>query len=256
MDSCAVLVLSCDKYADLWKPFFQSFWKFWPSCPYPVYLGSNTIAYEGDRVATLLSGEDTDWSSSYRSILAQIEEEYLYVFLEDIFLIQEPDPERIRFVSEMMIQNKGNHLHFAPIPKPERIENGVGIYERGMPYRATVVGLWNRQYLLQLILDGESAWNFEILGSYRTQYDDGFYCASPALFHWLNVVEKGVWQKRELDYCIKNGYTVDLDRRAVLSGWDHLCSRLKKLWFDCFICIPWRYRVKLMNGLRKLFISY
>jgi len=37
----AVLVVSCDKYADLWPPFFQLFLRFWPECPFSVYLISN-----------------------------------------------------------------------------------------------------------------------------------------------------------------------------------------------------------------------
>ena len=34
----AILILSCDKFSDLWKPFFDLFWKYWPDCPYNVYL--------------------------------------------------------------------------------------------------------------------------------------------------------------------------------------------------------------------------
>ncbi len=39
----AILVCSCDKYADVWEPFFKLFFKFWPDCPYPIYLLSNYL---------------------------------------------------------------------------------------------------------------------------------------------------------------------------------------------------------------------
>ena len=40
--SCAVVVCSCDKYSDLWDPYFELFKKFWADCPYPVFLNTET----------------------------------------------------------------------------------------------------------------------------------------------------------------------------------------------------------------------
>ena len=34
----AILIVSCDKYSDLWDPFFKLFFKFWPDCPFNIYL--------------------------------------------------------------------------------------------------------------------------------------------------------------------------------------------------------------------------
>ena len=38
MQDMCILVVSCDKYADCWTPFSDCMRKFWPYCPYPVYL--------------------------------------------------------------------------------------------------------------------------------------------------------------------------------------------------------------------------
>ena len=80
-----ILFLSCDKYADLWDPLFYCFHKYWPKCPYPYYLGSNTKKARIKNVQTLLSGPDTDWSSSFRAILSQISTPYIFLWLDDIF---------------------------------------------------------------------------------------------------------------------------------------------------------------------------
>jgi hypothetical protein len=40
-DNLAVIVVSCDLYSDVWKPFFTLFFKYWNDCPFPVYLTSN-----------------------------------------------------------------------------------------------------------------------------------------------------------------------------------------------------------------------
>jgi hypothetical protein len=68
----SVLVVSCDAYQDLWKPFFSCFFKFWPDCPFPVYLGANFKKYEDDRVQTILIGQDLDYSTNLLMMLKQI----------------------------------------------------------------------------------------------------------------------------------------------------------------------------------------
>ena len=52
----AVLILSCDKYADIWTTFFAFFFKYWPDCPFTIYLASNEKQFEHDRVVTIRKG--------------------------------------------------------------------------------------------------------------------------------------------------------------------------------------------------------
>ena len=44
---CSILVVSCDRYRDLWTPFFTLFQRYWPDCDMPVYLGTNCAQVEG-----------------------------------------------------------------------------------------------------------------------------------------------------------------------------------------------------------------
>ena len=63
-----ILVVSCDKYKDLWIPFFHCFFKYWSDCPYPVFLASNDLEYSDPRVKTILIGPDKDYSSNLLAI--------------------------------------------------------------------------------------------------------------------------------------------------------------------------------------------
>src|SRR3954467_10514178 len=83
-----LLVISCDRYADLWRPFFEVFWKRWPDCPFPVYLGTNHLEFASQRVTTLAVGPDVDWASNALCMLDRLGAAYVLVFLED-FLLQE-----------------------------------------------------------------------------------------------------------------------------------------------------------------------
>jgi hypothetical protein len=42
----------------------------------------------------------------------------------------------------------------------------------------------------------------------------------------------------------------------MLKGQNQILSRLKMLYFDWMLHVPWRWRVALMNKLRRALISY
>ena len=83
MKNMAILVCSCDKYEDVWNPMFEMFYKFWPDCPYDVYLLSNNKTYNHDRVKTITTGDDVSWSKAFRKAINEINEEYVLIIMED-----------------------------------------------------------------------------------------------------------------------------------------------------------------------------
>ncbi len=255
---CTILILSCDKYADLWKPFFMLFRKHWPDCPYPVVLGSNTVTYKDLKVETLLSGPDKDWSTSFRSILQQIETPYVFLWLDDIFPIGPVDGKRFALALEFMKKHKAKYVHGAPNPAPDLVmENDTyGVYERGAPYRVTTFGFWEVNALKAILLSGEGPWKFEIMGSYRSSYTDGFYCTMQLLFKRLHVVEKGRIFQDAYEYCQRHGIPLSVSHRPLLGSAFHLKSEIQKVYFNTMIRIPWKIRVRLMDILRRMIISY
>ncbi len=87
MHDFAIVVLSCDKYSDLWAPFMSQLRRQFPSAAgYPVYFGSNEVACREEGVIPVLSGKDRDWSSSFRSILQQVPARKVMVLLEDLMM--------------------------------------------------------------------------------------------------------------------------------------------------------------------------
>jgi hypothetical protein len=256
-NNLSILVLSCDKYSDLWSPFFECFFKYWSNCEYQVYLGANERSFDDKKVRTLLTGEDKDWSSSLRKIVKQINSEYVFVILEDLFLIKDVDNIKFKKCFDILIKINFNHCHVDSNLKPESImENGIGVYNRSMPYRVNVLGLWKKDYLLKILIDGESPWNFEIMGSYRSSYYDGFYCLPNEIFKTINTVEKGKWFPDKLKISQEMGLKIDTSNRKVLSGFYLFKSKLQIIFVRLINLIPWGKRVKLMNLLRRLFFSY
>ncbi len=256
--SFAVLVLSCDKYSDMWGPFLRQFRRFFPVGDYPIYFGSNKISCSEPAVIPVLSGEDPDWSTSLKNILGQIKERKLFIILEDLFLAAPADEEGFRAALSCLFEKDARHINYWGNPPPDLpTENPrIGIHLPGAPYRVTANGFWDREYLINLLVEGETPWNFEIFGSYRTAYSDGFYGLTRSLCVYHNMVEKGCWIPKSIKWARENGIALELNKRPLLSGWNQFVSRAKMHYFHVMLRIPWCWRVALMNKLRRAVISY
>ena len=81
----AILVVSCDKYSDLWNPFFKSFFRFWPYCPFDIYFLSNYKYANISKIRNLLIGEEIPWSDNLYESLNYLRKDYIFFFLDDLF---------------------------------------------------------------------------------------------------------------------------------------------------------------------------
>lgn len=255
----AVLVLSCDKYSDMWEPFGQAFKRNFPRLGLKVYLGANIKDPNLDWAVVVNSGNDLDWSTSYRKILEQIPEKYLLVFLEDLLLINKIDSGVLTEVLDFALENNALHIRFWASPRPNQHTSSkhVGMSSNGYPFTTTVCGLWDRKRLLQILIDGENPWMFEIMGSYRSQYYGSVYSTWEPICEYLNMIEKGRWIPRSLNLALKNRYLLDVHARKNRRGFDAILCNLRIAYYNTlFKCIPQKIRLFIMNFLRKILGCY
>lgn len=248
--SIAVVVLSCDKYSDLWKPFFYSFLKFWPGIECPIYLFSNTKSYQSDdaRIKTVLSGNDKDWSSSILRCLRQVEEDYLVLFFDDVFLSKRVDEKKFYGLLEEALNFNFEYLRFRPVPLPDtEISQQIGRIHEGTLYRSSVFAVWRRDVLMDLLKEGESAWQFEIVGSERTRKYRNFFGVYTDYFDYIHGVEKGMWYPQAMLQLIKLGIPVDVNARKSLSTLQSLQSRFRLLRASILNMSPPHLRPKMMK---------
>lgn len=223
-----------------------------------MYIGSNLLPCQEIGTTPILSGPDRDWSTSYKKILSQIPERKLFVILEDLLLASRVDAAEFSRVVGFLSDKDAQHVKYWSNPPPDELTEcpGIGSYARGAPYRATVCGFWDRECLMNLLIEGENPWNFEILGSYRTAYRDGFYGLTSSLCEHRNMIEKGQWIPESVEWAHSEGIELDMGRRPLLIGKSRIISRLQMIYFRSMIQVPWRIRTGLMNQLRRVFISY
>ncbi len=255
----AFLVLSCDKYSDLWDSFYSLFFKAFDSEDFCIYHGSNLIKYDNDRVINISSGYDENWSSSYLKILKQITHENLFVILEDIFIDGNIDQILLRNCIDLIQRGDIKYIKYFPNPPGDiNVSDStlLKLYQRGAPYRISVCGFWKKAALINLLLEGENPWNFEINGSYRSSYSDGFYVLKNKLFSHKNMVEKGVWINQSKKWAEAKNLPLNYKSRLDMNFFRTIIFYLKIFYFNIIIKINWALRVKIINYLKKLLVSY
>lgn len=216
-----VLIISCDRYADLWRPFFELFFQRWPDCPGPVYLGSNFQRYDDPRVETLRVGADVNWAAGVRLMLDRVAGEYAIVMLEDFLLMEKVDNDRIERLADIAAAEQLGCLRLFSIFPPETATTypELGSFAPGDKWRITAqAAIWRIDTLRRLLVPGFSAWDFELVGSQMSEYmpDPIWGVMRPALVY-DHAVEKGKWRPQGLAICAVAGVHVDLENRAAFS---------------------------------------
>ncbi len=248
----AVLVVSCDNYADLWQPFFDLFRRFWPDCPFPVYLLTNRKRFDAPGVVTIQAGKDVSWSDNVLEGLRHIKEDFVLMWIDDLFLLEKVDTEALLRVCNEFIKVDGNYIRLNPTVKADKPFNDYfGLASKGTIYRtATVMSLWRKEVLRELLKPGESAWDFEIHGTIRSDVYDGFYSTNETQISVVNTVIKGKWQRSALRMLDELGINITSDRKVMTV---RESIKLKLLVARSFMLniIPARSRRSLKNAILR-----
>jgi hypothetical protein len=243
-ENFAILVLSCDKYSDLWGPFFSLFWRFWPDCPFTLYLLSNTIGVDDKRVKNLLVGKDISWSDNLINSLNQLKEHYILLFMDDLFLIESVKTDKFIKLLKTTFEINAKYVTMDPLYKPDKHFNDlVGLISKGAIYRAsTVLTIWDRSVLLELLKNGESAWDFEIYGTIRSDKYDDFYATCDNYFNVINGVIKGKWQRSAIRKIRSLGVEIDLIKRNRMTFSETILFYFKRQQTKILYLLPAQYR--------------
>ena len=252
LSHAAIVVPSCDKYSDVWPALFGGLKIHWSDCPLPIYLISNHVAADRAGVTPILVGKDAPWSQNLIGALDAIPYEYVLLFLDDLVLARAIDNDRVCGLIARCVLEDWNYLRFNPTPAPPNdIPNAeeVASVPAGDWYRSsTILALWKTRVLKAVLNPKETAWEFEIFGSSRTDdYDRWFACK-----HWNlpyhNLVIKGKLEPRALRRVRSMGIKLD-PRRPVMNPAERFLLRLKRARSFMMNFVPRRAR----RTIRSLF---
>jgi len=137
---CALVIISCDKPRNLWGPSLSLHRCYWPDCPYPTFLVSDTVPLEDPRVRSSVVGTALSWSEMARiALLSLLHLEVLFK-VKDFFLTRPASSAAIGAQHRSLHALGGVYLGLVPLPRPNcRLPGhpGIGEHERGSPFRAS-----------------------------------------------------------------------------------------------------------------------
>jgi hypothetical protein len=250
-EGVAILVVSCDAYKDLWHPFFHCFFKYWPDCPYPVFLGSNFVSYQDDRVKAVLVGRDVDYSSNLFKMLENIEHEYIILWIEDRILSKPVDTSRIQNLVNLAKNQNVGYLRLIalwPFAVPRDKLQEFGEISKGHKYRISItVALWKKSVLLKLLRPGETAWDLERQGSKRSNdFDEKFFSLSFSIidsppFSDQHLIMKGKLVRNTTDFLRREKLGTELSLRQIQTFWSYLYYRAYSNFVNFATYLRWRW---------------
>lgn len=229
----SILVVSCDKYSDLWDTFFVLLEKYWPDCPYKIYFGSNFKKCEHSRAIPILIGEDKSWTENVSAMLQSVPTKYVLIFLEDYYLSATPDTEKFRALLAYAVEHrihclrlKDGRLAYKTVDKRlglRRIEPGAPYFFSASP------AIWEKAVLERYLIPGYSAWDFELKNSKNIRDRNlNFLNLNYQFFQIKNGVVKGKYLKSSVQFLNSIGIEPDTSKRGILDDMDVPASRHMK----------------------------
>ncbi|MFH1118147.1 MAG: hypothetical protein V1792_29850 [Pseudomonadota bacterium] len=230
MTNVAVLVVSCDRYSDLWRPFFELFRLRWPDCPFPIFLGSNWKQCEEPGVVTINVGDDLGWGANLRGMLSRVGFEHVIIFLEDFFLLRPVRTEEVIRMLDIAISCDLAclRLKFKPRSRPsypyKQYEN-LGVLKKGCNSRiSTQVSIWDTEYLMKITHPTFTAWDFETAGTIVSDRIPGEICSVyDSVIYYRHAVQAGRWLETGLRICEEAGIQIAATERGLChqpsDGW-------------------------------------
>jgi hypothetical protein len=243
----AVLVVSCDRYADMWDPFFDFFRLFWSDCPYKVYLSTNIKTPKLENVTVLNTGSSSDWSSELSTAISQIPEKNIILFLEDYFIREKVDNSELKSYIDFFEVSGAAYMKLGCFSSkynelwPYETVNAfskVGKIDKSAKYLVCLqLTLWDKSYLQTLLVPGESPWQFEINGSRRSEKSNrDFLCVKESKFRFdvhgpivylCGAITQGVLMRDAIRMAKKYKIKIDLTARPVESIGQEIVRRIR-----------------------------
>jgi hypothetical protein len=215
--SVAVVVSSCDKFFDAWRPFAFFFRKYWPDCPFPVHLIINRLRIRSDSIRPLGVGPDKGWASNLHRAIHGIRESHILYMQEDYFLTAPVNrPQLADDFAYAFEHDAASFCFFGRSHLEEtyvHVNDRFGILPPDSDYRTRCqVTLWKRDVLASALRPGESAWTMEAKASVRTRdllalsYTKRNGGPIPYL---MSGISRGLWTTEGVALCREHNFRIE-----------------------------------------------
>lgn len=184
-----ILFCSCDKYKDLWDPFFTIFKDQWNDCQYEILINteSETYHFEGLDIRTLSlykKGERVPYGKRMIDHITAIRTKYTMIVLDDFFLRDKVNESIIDTILNYMDKNTNIEcIRLTPYQHRETYDRCVpskelpGFYHvsKCSEYKLNFqVCIWRTDRLLGYWREDDDPWRWEVFANITSFDSSGF----------------------------------------------------------------------------------
>lgn len=233
MDQVSFLLLSCDKYKDLWHDFFCLKDINWPDCKYPWHIVCESEEFEYPNVHVLNCGTGIDWTGRLNVALDYVNTPYICFFLDDFFINAKIDNQLIEDTIKYAIDIEADYYVLGDafsrkFENPNYLKPHIIKIPSTRKYGIdTSAAIWKTSFLKSLLNNKDcSAWQFELDRLIEAQnnthknrlllYDE----RKPFNVTDIPVVIQGKFYPKAIKDFKKRGYIIDNSKRQIMTTWE------------------------------------
>lgn len=233
---CTLLISSCDKYEDLWYPFFELLKKYWPNLNMPIVLNTESKVYKHKgfdiKCYSFYNNENVQWSKRLYDHLEKINTKYILFMLDDFFITDYVDDRKLEQYFDIIDKDDKIAVMYLVRINNQGIvckdNSDFIILDKKAKYRLNCqVAIWRKESLKKMLRMHESPWHFETLGSKRShRFSDKFYAFAKESDSYVikydhnlgGAIHRGKWTKNTPELLKRNDIEVDFSIRGMSSG--------------------------------------
>lgn len=223
-----MLILSCDKFSDLWDGHVKLLEQNWPDRNLETYIVTDSPTNKTyPHVKIISAGKECEWSDRLAYALKQVKTDFVFITLDDYFLIKPVQQQAIVSLLEMMEKEKLDYVRLFKRPKRatrQELAGYPGIYhiETTCDYSVNLyAGIWKKDFLVNTVRLPLNAWKFEVsLHKRAVEYGAKCVVSLRNEFQILDVVRKGKLLHKSAHYFKQHPGIYDGNRSVNTWGYE------------------------------------
>jgi hypothetical protein len=262
-----VVVNTCDAYHDVLAIFFHALRDYWPDCPYPVVINTESNMHDYPALVhnhRSKNGVD-DWGERLRSTLSSIDSKFVLMLYDDFILDATVSNQRVQAALELL-QSQAHTavIYLINTSRPLQWMSSDDVFiplQDEVDYRLnSAPAIWRKQTLMDYTSAGDTPWAWEVFGTYKT-WGDGrlFYSLNPCQtdiysynYKKGGAIYRGKWVKEVVEQ-VAQKYPLGIDWSLRGFASDTILEKRTFIWKLRFMQTGFR-----MVGFKALFflVSY
>lgn len=173
MTEYSLLVTTSDGYSTLVPGFIELLARHWKGTLPKIYIVGETKLLNKSNtpieVSTIMAGK-CNWSTQIFIALNQITSDYVIMLMEDCYITDFVDTQQINKIANYAYVNNLDYVDLIYSKEHDRPE--FLIYDKNhKPFLIRAAfGMWKREFLIKFLRKNETAWDFELMGSFRLKF--------------------------------------------------------------------------------------